>query len=145
MNSVQNISIEDIRQIFSSGGIKVTPQRIAVYQALMQLKHPCAEEIVEEVHKTFPTITVSTVYNVLEFFCEKKLIAKLRTSAGKMRYENHPHSHHHIYDEEKDVLIDYYDDELNKLLKDYFRKKQFPDWEISDCQLHLSGKYRQEQ
>ncbi|MCL1942910.1 MAG: transcriptional repressor [Candidatus Azobacteroides sp.] len=141
MNLASPLPLNDIRQIFSSNGIKITPQRIAVYQALMRLKHPGVEEVVEEVHKTFLTITVSTVYNVLEFLCEKNIIAKVRTSSGRMRYENHCQPHHHIYDEEKDVLTDYYDEELNALLKDYFDKKQIPGWEISDCQLYISGKY----
>lgn len=141
MTSEHVVSVEEIRQIFSSNGIKNTPQRIAVYQALMQLKHPSVEEVVSEVHKTFPTVTVSTIYNVLEFFCEKNIIAKLRTGSGRMRYENHPRFHHHICDEEKDILIDFYDEELNGLLGDFFRKKQIPNWEISDYQLLLTGKH----
>ncbi len=138
-----HLSLEDIRKIFSSKGIKVTPQRIAVYQALMRLEHPSVEEVVEEVHKAFPTITVSTVYNVLEFLCDQDIISKLRTNSGRMHYENNSTKHHHIYDEEKDVLVDYYDEELNSILTEYFKKKQIVDWKISGCQLYLSGKYKE--
>jgi len=133
--------LKDLRPFFSEKGIKMTPQRIAVYQALLKLKHPCVEEIAEDVHKSNPTITIATIYNILEFFCEKGIIAKMRTNSGKMHYETHPQPHHHICDETKDVIEDYYDEELNKLIKAYFNKKNLSEWEILDFHLYLHGKY----
>ncbi|MCD7972998.1 MAG: transcriptional repressor [Candidatus Azobacteroides sp.] len=142
MEKSKKVSLEEIRDMFTHKGIKVTPQRIAVYQALSGLSHPSVEEVTEEVHKTSPTITVATIYNILENFCDKEIIVKMKTTSGRMKYENHNQLHHHIYDEEKDMLEDYYDEELNQLLKEYFEKKQLPDWEILNCQLHLQGKYK---
>ena len=139
---IQIAELEDLRTFFSGKGIKTTPQRIAVYQALMKLKHPCVEEITEEVHKSAPTITIATIYNILESFCEKGIIAKMRTNSGKMHYENHNQPHHHICDAIKDVIEDYYDEELNNLIKAHFNKKNLSEWEIVDFQLYLHGKYK---
>lgn len=135
-------ALEDLRTLFSEKGIKMTPQRIAVYQALIKLKHPCVEDIAEEVHATSPTVTIATIYNILEFFCEKGIIAKMRTNSGKMHYENHNQPHHHIYDATKDIIADYYDEELHELIKSYFDNKNLNEWEITDFQLYLHGKYK---
>lgn len=142
MSNEQNIPLDEVRHVFSSNGIKMTLQRIAVFQALSKLKHPSVEEITEEVHRSSPTITIATIYNILDYFCEKNLIAKMRTESGKMRYETHNELHHHIYDEKNDILEDYYDDELNELIKKYFEEKSLNHWEITDFQIHLRGKYQ---
>lgn len=58
--------------MLNAHGIKVTPQRIVVYAALEELGHASAEQITAKVHDTFPTVTVGTIYNVLECFPPKE-------------------------------------------------------------------------
>ena len=74
----------EIIDMFKSKGIKATPQRVVVYKALMELKHPCAEEVIEQVRSKTPLVSVATVYNVLEFFFKSGLINKVLTGDNRM-------------------------------------------------------------
>ena len=87
----------EIIDMFKSKGIKATPQRVVVYKALMELKHPCAEEVIEQVRSKTPLVSVATVYNVLEFFFKSGLINKVLTGDNRMYFDVDVHEHHHLY------------------------------------------------
>ncbi len=58
----------------SGAGLKITPQRIAVLEAIISLKnHPTAENIAEYIKANHPNIATGTVYKTLETFVEKGL------------------------------------------------------------------------
>ena len=119
--------------------LKITPQRIAVYEALMQLDHPDADEITRLVNETNPGIARGTIYNVLELFCEKDIIRKVKTDQDKMRYDPVLHKHHHLYDEKSTKIYDYVDEELDELLEDYFAKKSIKNFNIKEIRLQIVG------
>jgi Fur family transcriptional regulator, peroxide stress response regulator len=43
-----------------------------------------------------------------------------------MRYDAILETHHHLYCEETEVIEDFFDDDLNKVLEDYFSRKKIP-------------------
>lgn len=73
------MTIQEIKEIFHQKGLKTTPQRIAVYYALSELKHPCAEDVLKHVRETHPTVTTGTIYNVLDSLVKTGLITKVHT------------------------------------------------------------------
>ncbi len=132
---------EKIKKKLAAQGLKVTMQRVAVYEALLNSKkHPSAEMIIEFVSKKYPGISTGTIYKTLETLVEKKLIMKIKNDGDKMRYDAFTDNHHHIYIENSDKIIDYYDDELNQLLKNYFSNKKIPNIDIGEIRLEISGK-----
>ena len=57
--------VELIQNLHSRGG-KVTPQRLAIYQALeADTTHPTAETIYERIRAAMPTVSLATVYKTL--------------------------------------------------------------------------------
>jgi len=137
------VSIEKIRKKLSEKGLKVTPQRISILNAVYKLdNHPTAENIIEHIRESHPNIATGTVYKVLETFVENQLIKKVKTDKDIMRYdgdvENH---HHHLYCTECDLIEDYIDDELDLILKEYFKKNVFNGFEIEDIVLQIRGKF----
>lgn len=133
---------EEISSKLVEKGLKVTPQRIAIYEAIITLSnHPTAENIIEYIRKNHPNISVATVYKVLEVLVENQLIKKVKTEKDIMRYDAIMESHHHIYCSDSDRIEDYIDHELNKLLEKYFEEKKIPDFKIEDIKLQIIGKY----
>jgi Fur family peroxide stress response transcriptional regulator len=130
---------ENLRQILKEYGLKVTPQRLAVYEALCELGHPYADDIVNYVRKENPNISVATIYNTLDHFREKNLLFRLETCHDKMRYDCGMHQHYHICDPGKDMMIDYNDPELNNLLKSYFANQNIDNVQIRDIRLTIVG------
>jgi Fur family peroxide stress response transcriptional regulator len=133
---------EEISSKLFGKGLKVTPQRIAVFEAILKLNnHPTAEHIIDYIRKNHPNISVATVYKVLDALVLNKLIIKVKTEKDIMRYDAIMDSHHHIYCSDSDRIEDYSDHELNELLEKYFEKKKIPDFEIEDIKLQIIGKF----
>lgn len=131
-----------IKDVLQSMGLKITPQRIAVLEAMNSLTdHPTAESIIDYIRRNHPNIAVGTVYKTLETFVEKGIIKKVKTERDVMRYESILEKHHHLYCIESDRIDDYYDPELNDLLEDYFNKKDIPNFKIDDIKLQITGKF----
>jgi len=125
-----------------NGNLKVTPQRIAVLEALNSLKdHPTADKIKEYVVKNHPNIAVGTIYKTLETFVEKGLVKKVKTEQDVMRYDAILDKHHHLYCEDTNRIEDFFDDQLNDMLEEYFRKKKIPNFKVKDIKLQIIGTF----
>ena len=136
------MKIEEIRNKLSAKGLKVTPQRMAILEAIIKLNnHPAAENIIEYIRKNHPNIATATVYKVLDALVENELIKKVKTEKDVMRYDAVLENHHHLYCSDSDRIEDYFDDELNQLLDNHFQKRGIPGFEIDDIKLQIIGKF----
>ncbi len=130
------------KETLIKAGLKVTPQRLVVLEAVTKLgDHPTAERIIDFIKQNHPNIAVGTVYKTLETFVEKEIIEKVKTDKDIMRYDAILEKHHHLYCIKSDRIEDYYDDELNQILKDYFEKKNIKDFKIEDIKLQIIGNF----
>jgi Fur family transcriptional regulator, peroxide stress response regulator len=138
-----NALLGEIREKFLEKGLKITPQRIVILEAIYKLNnHPTADHIIEYIRESHPNIATGTVYKVLDTLVEKGVISKVRTDKDIMRYDAVMENHHHIYFSDSDSIVDYFDDELNELLENYFEEKEIPDLKIEDIRLHIIGKQK---
>lgn len=123
-------------------GLKVTPQRIAVYDAVINLNtHPTVENINEFIKCNHPNIATGTVYKNLETLVQCGIIKKVKTDSDVMRYDAILEKHHHLYCSESDRIEDFYDNELNELLDNYLKNKNIPNFKIEDIKLQIVGKF----
>jgi Fur family peroxide stress response transcriptional regulator len=104
--------------------------------------HPKAEDIIAFIRQHHPNIASGTVYKTLETFVEKGIIQKVKTDREVMRYDAIMEAHHHLYSAESDRIEDYFDEELNEMLNEYFKSKNIPDFEIEDIKLQIKGKFK---
>ena len=132
----------EIRNKIIERGLKVTPQRIAIFEAIVKLNnHPTAENVIDYIRKNHPNIATATVYKVLDALAEKGLIKKVKTEKDVMRYDAFLEKHHHLYSSDSDRIEDYLDDELNDILEKHFAKKGIPGFKIEDIKLQIIGKF----
>jgi Fur family transcriptional regulator, peroxide stress response regulator len=135
-------NIQEIAGKLTQSGLKVTPQRIAVMQALLKFHHhPTAEEIFREVSQNIPGLSQTTVYNTLGVFVNKGIAQRIATDADVMRYDVIAEPHHHLYGLGTTRVEDYFDPELDKILMDYFVKKKIKGFRPVEIKLHLSGEF----
>lgn len=136
-----NILIEEIRKKISEKGLKITPQRVIILEAICILNnHPTADSIIEYIRKSHPNIATGTVYKALDTLVENGLVRKVKTDIDIMRYDAIMENHHHIYYSDSDHIDDYFDNELNQLLEKYFKQKEIPDFTIENINLQIIGK-----
>ena len=134
--------LEDLTNRLVNKGLKVTPQRISILEAVYNLgNHPSAENIISEIRQKQPHIATGTVYKVLETLVENEIIKKVKTEKDIMRYDGISSSHHHLYCSSCDQIEDYNDAELDKILLDYFKTKELAGFKIEEFVLQIKGKF----
>ena len=130
------------REKLQEKGLKVTPQRVAIYDAIVKLKnHPTAENIIDYIKINHPNISVGTVYKVLDSLVENNLLKKVKTEKDIMRYDAVLSNHHHLYCAETDKIEDYEDEHLNQLISDYFKKNKIKNFKVQDIKLQITGTF----
>jgi Fur family peroxide stress response transcriptional regulator len=136
------VKTDDIREKLIEKGLKVTPQRLAILEAVVKLNnHPNADNIIDYIRKNHPNIATATVYKVLEALVENGLIRKVKTEKDIMRYDAFLEKHHHLYSSDSDRIEDYVDEELNEMLGKHFEKRRIPGFRIEDIKLQIIGKF----
>lgn len=137
------MSTNQIASQLSNAGLRVTPQRIAILGAINVLRnHPTAENIIEYIKINHPNISVGTVYKVLDSLVEKKLLIRVKTENGVMRFDPVLKKHHHLYCTETDKIEDFEDETLDKLIGDYLHQKGIDNFKIEDFKLQITGNFK---
>ena len=89
--------MDNITSIFKEKKLKLTPQRLAVYQYLMGTKdHPSAEAIYKALQPIYPTMSLATVYKALKTLVEVGLVQEINVGEGNFRYDATVNDHAHI-------------------------------------------------
>ena len=135
-----NLTYSHIKDRISESGLKVTHQRIVILDAVLQMNnHPTVEHIYENIKDANPSISLGTVYKTMETFVNNGLLSKVSTNEGQMRYDPKLDSHGHIYCTNTSEIIDYYDDELNDMILNFFKKKRVNNLKIKNITLQING------
>ncbi len=129
-----------LRDRLTVAKLKATHQRMTILAAMDDCKtHPSPEKVYEIIKPGNPTISFATVYNTLDSFAQAGLISKVASISGNLRYDSNLGTHGNIYCHNTDDIIDYYDEELNKLIIDFFKKKKIGNLKIKNITLNING------
>ena len=133
---------EVIRNKFSEKGLKITPQRVVILEAVYTLNnHPTADNIIEYIRESNPNIAIGTVYKVLETLVENGLIKKVTSDRDVMRYDGVMDNHHHLYCSECDLIEDYTYEDIDILLQNHFKNKIIKGFKLEGFVLQIRGTF----
>lgn len=94
-------------EVIARSGIRMTPQRRYVYEALMeQQDHPTAQDVFMRVKSKVPSISLATVYNCLETLTESGLIKHVNVDRAPSRYCQNPAPHGHFFCDDCGAVAD---------------------------------------
>ena len=135
---------ETIEQKCLSKGVKLTDQRRIIAKVISESKaeygesdHPDVDELYSRVSKIDSKISIATVYRTVKLFEEAGILTKHDFKGGKARYEAMIESHHdHIIDIKTGEIIEFVDDEIEKLQKKVAEKYGY---NLVDHKLELYG------
>lgn len=86
-----------IVQTLKSKGLRVTPQRFAVYANLLSRQdHPTAEQILADLNEDAPRSSQAALYGALQALQGVGLIREVLLEAGVCRYDAKVDPHHHF-------------------------------------------------
>jgi Fur family transcriptional regulator, peroxide stress response regulator len=107
---------EQVRKHFQDRGLKFTSQRYAIYRALAgSTAHPSVEDLYSSVKRTYPTLSMNTVYNTLENLKAIGIASEISLWHDKARYDANQAAHHHLVCLRCKKIEDLYDDTLDGL------------------------------
>ena len=133
-----------IEQKCLAKGVKLTEQRKIIAKIISESKseygesdHPDVDELYSRVSKVDPKISIATVYRTVKLFEEVGILTKHDFKGGKARYEAMIESHHdHLIDIKTGEIIEFVDDEIEKLQKKVAEKYGY---KLVDHKLELYG------
>ena len=129
---------ETIEQKCIAKGVKLTEQRKLIAKVMSESNdHPDVDELYTRVSKIDSKISIATVYRTVKLFEESGIVTKHDFKGGKARYEELSESHHdHLIDIKTGEIIEFVDDEIEKLQKKVAEKYGY---ELVDHKLELYG------
>jgi Fe2+ or Zn2+ uptake regulation protein len=101
----------ELTELFRAKGLKVTPQRQAIFRILHGATiHPTAESVYAEVATEMPTISLRTVYQTLNDLAAMGEVLALDLGTGSARFDPNLDAHHHLVCESCGEVHDLYAD-----------------------------------
>ena len=130
-------TVEELTERFRDQGLRVTPQRQAIFGLLQgDASHPTVEVLYERARATMPQISLKTVYQTVHDLEAMGEVELIHLGTGSVRVDpNVESAHHHLIctvcGRVRDVLVDVRD--LRLPVRD---RRGFT---VSDVEVHFRG------
>ena len=126
------------RSVLKSKGLKSTPQRIAVHEAMLALELATADQVCSWiVQKGEADISVASVYNILSDLSSIGLYRRVPSIGNKTLYDISTFPHIHIYNRRKNEFKDLVDPEFVSMVESYFKQHPPKGYRIDDIEVQL--------
>ncbi len=100
-------SPDELTVAFRQRGLKITPQRVAIFRAMHgNHRHPTADVVYADVAGEMPSISLRTVYQTLNDLAEMGEIQSLDLGTGAARFDPNLDEHHHLVCDACDTIVD---------------------------------------
>ena len=85
-----------LRSTLHQRGMRMTPQRQMVLDAVRELGHATPEQVCRHVQGSTPTVNITTVYRALDLLEELRLVRHTHLGHGAPTYSVEEHEHVHL-------------------------------------------------
>ncbi|MBV9163225.1 MAG: transcriptional repressor [Pseudonocardiales bacterium] len=85
-----------LRHTLHKRGMRMTPQRQLVLDAVRELQHATPERICAHVQRVAPAVNITTIYRTLDLLEGLDLVRHTHLGHGAPSYSTHAHEHIHL-------------------------------------------------
>ncbi len=125
----------DLRRRLGAQGGRLTPQRMAIYEAVVgRTSHPSVAAVYAEVSRRFPGLSPATVYSTLELFARLGLVQEI--SGPVRRYDGRAGVHMNLVCHRCGRVLDVADAGLKALKRRAAARARF---QVSAVRFELHG------
>lgn len=124
MNSGKDV----FKDYLKKHNLKFTPQREVIFAAILSFKkHFDVDDLYTALRKKNKNISIATVYRILPFLIDCKLISENFICQGKANYEYiYKQEHHdHLFCIKCGRIIEFKDERIEKLQEEVCKKNKF--------------------
>ncbi|MDD2486292.1 MAG: transcriptional repressor [bacterium] len=109
------MQIERMIRRFREAGLKITPQRVAIFEYLYTTtSHPTVDDIYAYITGRFPSVSLTTVYNTLQTMVGLGEIEEIAISHERRNFDPDTRPHSHIMCVKCKRIEDIYTDNLSE-------------------------------
>ncbi|MHB9129808.1 MAG: Fur family transcriptional regulator [Armatimonadota bacterium] len=92
------LNADAARTALRTAGVRLTPQRLMVVEALVgNYSHPTVDQVYERVRQKYPTVSLATVYHTVALLARHSLILELHGGGEGLRCDPQTTPHAHAY------------------------------------------------
>lgn len=96
-NTPSEQSLKEAERLCRDRGLRLTVQRRAVLQALLQsTDHPTAEQVFDCLQRRLPGVSRATIYRILEKLVSAGVVRQLYHTGMPVRFDSLLQRHHHL-------------------------------------------------
>ena len=130
----EELTINRLKKTLIEKEISPSIQRIKVYEYLLSHRnHPSVDMIYEDIKDEIPTLSKTTVYNILKLFIEKNLVKAITIEGNELRFDAYIKPHIHFKCEKCGNIYDF------EMEDEIYNKKEIDGNKILECNIYLSG------
>jgi len=138
MNQQKPVDLKEFKAILKRHGLKATPQRIAVHEAMLKLGHASADMVEDDIHAAGTTkVTAASVYNILSQLALLGVYDHRLSSNNKMYFDVNTFRHIHVYDSENNTYRDLVDNELMDAVYEKVGRKRFRGYSVENIDIQI--------
>lgn len=90
-------TVDELTAAFRARGLRVTPQRQAIFRLLQgNAEHPTVESLFEAARREMPTISLRTVYQTVHDLEGMREVELVDVGTGSVRVDPNTAPHHHL-------------------------------------------------
>lgn len=114
----------------ADSSLKVTPQRLSILNEIHKAGHISIEDLYTEVKKTFPSISLATVYKNITSLKDEEIVTQIALENNKPKFEIKKSPHGHFICTSCNKVLDFV------LPKEMYQPKEFASVEKSQVYLY---------
>ncbi len=134
----KSLTVDDFRNCLKKYGLKVTPQRLAVHEAMLKLVHASADMVTEEIKASGNAkVTVASVYNILTQLTLLGIYSHRMSANNKMYFDVNSSRHIHLYDTVNHRFTDVVDDEFRKYAEEKLLSHRFRGFKLDGVDIQI--------
>ncbi len=126
-----------LRRTLHERGMRMTPQRQLVLDAVRELGHATPEAICSHVQRSAPAVNITTIYRTLDLLEGLELVRHTLLGHGPPSYSTQPHEHVHLVCHRCGDVVEVAPDDLEALAGTLRARYGF---ELDLTHLALSGR-----
>jgi Fur family peroxide stress response transcriptional regulator len=108
--------LRDLQQRCRVSGLNVTPQRLAIYRAVLEAEdHPTPEALYQQVRPSMPSLSLATIYKVLDALTKLGVVKEVHVSGDSKRYDANLDKHHHLICTRCKQVLDLYNEHFDSI------------------------------
>lgn len=108
--------LDELLQRCRAAGMNVTPQRIAIYRAMVEADdHLTPEALYQRVRRSMPSLSLATIYKVLDALTKLGVVQEVHVSGDSKRYDANLDKHHHLVCTRCKQVLDVYSEQFDTI------------------------------